>query len=244
MIKRILTLIYGIVSYLVFFMTFLYFFGFTADLWVPKSVSMGGVIENAAKAVLINLGLLALFGLHHSLAARPAFKKWLTRWLPQPLERSTYVLFSSVLLILVYVFWRPLATVIWNVEGTWLGTLLWAVFFLGMATALVSSFMINHFDLFGLRQTFLYFLGKPYTNTPFKVTGFYQWVRHPLMLGFLLSLWSAPVMTTGRLLFAAAMTVYIFIGIYFEERTTAEFLGRTYQQYRSKTSMILPFPKK
>jgi len=244
MIGRILTLIYGMVCYLVFFVTFLYFFGFTADLWVPQSVSMGGAAENALRAALMNLGLIALFGLQHSVMARPTFKKWVTQWFPKSLERSTYVLISSALLILLYALWRPMPAVIWSVEGTWLGMALWAIFFLGLAVVLISSFTIDHFDLFGLRQSVLYFLGKPYTPVPFKVTGLYKWVRHPLMLGFLLSLWSAPVMTSGRLLFALAMTVYIFIGIYFEERNTAEFLGEPYRQYRSRTSMILPFPKK
>lgn len=242
--KKILALIYGIVCYVIFFVTFLYFFGFTADLWVTKSVSTGGEAGSRGGAVLGNLALIALFGIQHSIMARPTFKKGWTKWVPQPVERSTYVLIASVILIVIYAAWQPMPAVIWNVEGTWLGTLLWAIFFLGAGVVLASSFMINHFDLFGLRQTVLYFLGKPYTSVPFKVTGFYKWVRHPLMLGFLLSFWSAPAMTTGRLLFAAGMTAYIFIGIYFEERNIAEHLGEPYHQYRSKTSMILPFPKK
>jgi len=241
---RTLTLIYGIVCYVIFFVTFLYFFGFTGDFLVPKSVSVGEPAENTLAALLINLGLMALFGIQHSVMARPTFKKWWTKILPQHLERSTYVLISNAALILLYAAWRPMPAQIWNVEGTWLGGFLWALFFLGMIVVLASSFMINHFDLFGLRQTFLYFLGRPYTPVPFKVRGFYRWVRHPLMLGFLLSLWSAPAMTQSRLLFAIGMTVYTFIGIYFEERNTAQTLGESYRRYRSETSLILPLPKK
>jgi protein-S-isoprenylcysteine O-methyltransferase Ste14 len=242
--RRILTLIYGIVCYVIFFVTFLYFFGFTGDFLVPKSVSVGEPAENLALALLVNLGLMALFAVQHSVMARPTFKKGWTKWVPQPLERSTYVLISSVALILLYGAWQPMPAEIWNVEGTWLGAFLWALFFIGMIVVFASSFMINHFDLFGLRQTFLYFLGRPYTPVPFKVTGFYRWVRHPLMLGFLLSLWSAPAMTQSRLLWAVGMTVYIFIGIYFEERNTAQYLGESYRRYRSETPLILPLPKK
>jgi len=240
---RILTLVYGVVCYLVFFVTFLYLFGFMGDLWLPKSVSVGEPAESNAAALLINLGLIALFGVQHSVMARPTFKKWWTKLVPQPIERSTYVLITSAIFIFMYAAWRPMPAQIWNVEGSLLGGLLWAIFFLGMAVTLASSYMINHFDLFGLRQTFLHYLGRPYSPVPFKVTGFYKWARNPLMLGFLMSMWAAPVMTRGRLLFAAGMTLYIFIGMYFEERNIAEYLGEPYRQYRSKASMILPFPK-
>lgn len=243
MIQRTLALLYGVVCYLVFFGTFLYLFGFAGDLWVPKSVSVGEPAQSAAAAVLINLALTTLFGVQHSVMARPSFKKWWTKFVPKPVERSTYVLLSSGIFILMYWVWQPMPAELWNVKGAILGGLLWAVFFLGALVVLASSFMINHFDLFGLRQTFLYFQGRPYTPLPFKVTGLYQWVRNPLMLGFLLSFWSAPVMTHGRLLFAAAMTLYIFIGVYFEERNIAEHLGEPYVRYRNRTSMILPLPK-
>ena len=239
--RKILALVYGIVCYVIFFATFLYLFGFMADLWVPKSVSAGG--QTAHSALLINLGLVALFGIQHSIMARPTFKKWWTKWVPPPIERSTYVLIASALLIFLYRAWQPMPREIWNIQGL-PGNFLWAVFFLGIVVVLASSFMINHFDLFGLRQTFLYFLGKPYTHPPFKITGFYKWARNPLMLGFLITFWSAPVMTTGRLLFAVAMTVYIFIGMYFEERNIAEYLGEPSLRYRARTPMVFPFFKK
>lgn len=244
MIGRILALVYGIVSYAVFFITFLYFFAFTGDLGVPKSVSVGVPAESSGSALALNLGLILLFGIQHSVMARPTFKKGWTKWVPRPIERSTYVLLSNAVLILLYWAWQPMPAVIWNSQGTFLGYLLLALFFLGMLMVLISSFMIDHFDLFGLRQTYLYFIGKEYTPTPFKVTGLYKFVRHPLMLGFLIALWAAPVMTTGRLLFAAAMTFYIFLGIYFEERNTAEYLGEAYVRYRKQTSMVLPLRKK
>ena len=241
--NRLLALLYGVACYAIFFVSFLYFFGFAGDLFVPKSVSAGGAAGQGAGAILIDLMLIALFGIQHSVMARPSFKKGWTRWVPQPVERSTYVLIASAILILTYWAWKPMPAEVWNVKGTFIGSLLWGLFFLGALVVLASSFMINHFDLFGLRQTFLYFQGKPYSPLPFKVKGFYRWVRNPLMLGFLLSLWSAPVMTVSRLVFAAGMTLYIFIGIYFEERNIAEHLGEPYLRYRSRTSMILPIPK-
>jgi protein-S-isoprenylcysteine O-methyltransferase Ste14 len=241
---KISALLYGIVSYLLFFATFLYLFGFAGDVFVPKSVSAGGAAAgSASSAVLINLGLIALFGVQHSVMARPGFKAWWTRFVPQPVERSTFVLITNAVFILMFWAWRPLPAVLWDVSGTLLGPALWAVFALGLLVVLGSSFMISHFDLFGLRQTFLHFQGKPYTPMPFKVTGFYKWVRNPLMLGFLMAFWAAPVMTAGRLLFAAGMTLYIFLGIYFEERTIAKHLGEPYLKYRGQTSMILPFFK-
>jgi protein-S-isoprenylcysteine O-methyltransferase Ste14 len=243
MARRISVMLYGIVCYVVFFVTFLYLFGFMGDMLVPKSVSMGASITSGTAAILINLGLIALFGIQHSLMARPTFKRWWTKWIPPSMERSTYVLIASGLLVFLYWGWQPIPTQIWNVSKTTLGDFLTVVFLLGLVVVLASSFMINHFDLFGLRQTYLYFRGKPYTPMSFKVTGFYQWVRNPLMLGFLLSLWSAPIMTISRLLFAAGMTVYIFIGIYFEERNIAEGLGDPYLKYRLQTSMIIPLIK-
>ena len=240
---RILVLAYGSLSYLVFFVTFLYLFAFAGDLGVAKSVSAGGPLDNTIPAILKNLALIFLFGFQHSVMARPTFKRWWTKWVPDAIERSTYVLITSIIFILMFVLWEPLPRTFWNVRGTLVGSVLWAVFFAGALIVLVSSFMINHFDLFGLRQTFLYFLGKPCAPLPFQVTGFYKGVRNPLMLGFLLSFWAAPTMTLGRLIFAAGMTVYIFVGIYFEERNNGEYLGEPYLRYQRKTPMIIPFLK-
>lgn len=242
--QRIFSLAYGIVNYAIFFAVFLYLFGFAGDVLVPKSVSLGRSPLSGFPSILVNLALIALFGIQHSIMARPNFKHFWTQIIPQHLERSTFVLATNAVFILMYWLWQPMPVEIWNLEGTIFAPVLWGVFLLGMVGVLLSSFMINHFDLFGLRQTFLYFQGKNYSALPFKVTGFYQWVRNPLMLGFLMSFWAAPVMTTGRLLFASGMTLYIFIGIYFEERNIAEHLGRPYAQYRSETSMILPLRRK
>ncbi|HXV74134.1 MAG TPA: isoprenylcysteine carboxylmethyltransferase family protein [Sphingomonadales bacterium] len=238
--KRVLVLVYGLVCYLIFFPVFLYLFGFMADLWVPFSVSRGGEPAAGAGDVLFDLGLMALFGVQHSVMARPTFKRWWTRIVPKPAERSTFVLITSAILIYTYASWRPLGSVIWDLSGTPVEPVLWAVFAAGALVVLASSFMINHFDLFGLRQVWLYFQGRQYTAVPFRITGFYKWVRNPLMLGFLLAFWAAPVMTWGRLLYAGGMSLYIFIGMWFEERNIAEALGEPYRTYRASTSMILP----
>lgn len=241
--NRFLTLVYGVFCYFLFFGTFLYLFGFAGDVFVPKSVSSGEP-GSPGGALAVNFFLIALFGVQHSVMARPSFKKIWTKIVPAPAERSTFVLVTNLVLILMFAAWQPLPGQLWNVSGTPLAAVLWAVFAAGFLTVFVSSFMIHHFDLFGLRQVWLHFSGKPYEPLAFRVTGFYKWVRNPLMLGFLLSFWAAPVMTMSRLFFAAAMTAYIFIGIYFEERTIARHLGEPYLQYRSKTSMIFPGVKK
>jgi len=241
--NRLLTLAYGVICYFLFFGTFLYLFGFTGDLLVPKSVSSGAP-EGLGFALVVDLFLIALFGVQHSVMARPSYKKWWTKIVSDPAERSTYVLVSNLALILMFAVWQPLPGQLWDVSGTPLATALWVVFAAGFFTVFLSSFMINHFDLFGLRQVGLFYCGKPYSPVPFQVKGLYKRVRNPLMLGFLLSFWAAPVMTTSRLLLAAGMTAYIFIGIYFEERTNAQHLGEPYIKYRAETSMILPVPGK
>jgi protein-S-isoprenylcysteine O-methyltransferase Ste14 len=241
---RSLALAYGTVVYAIFFGVFLYLFGFAGDVFVPKSVSFGGEAGDPAVAAAIDLALIALFGVQHSVMARPSFKAWWTRRVPSPVERSTFVLATNAVLIFMFAAWAPLDGVLWDLRGTPAGAVLWAVFAAGALAVLASSFMINHFDLFGLRQVWLYFRGRPYAPVPFRATGFYRWVRNPLMLGFLLAFWSAPLMTTGRLLFAAGMTAYIFIGIFFEERNIAAHLGEPYLRYRSEISMILPLPRR
>jgi protein-S-isoprenylcysteine O-methyltransferase Ste14 len=240
--SRALALAYGVASYLVFFASFLYAVGFVGNLLVPKSID-SGPSDSLAVAVLVDTLLLLLFAGPHSVMARPAFKRWWTRFVPPPVERSTYVLTSSLLLALLFWQWRPILSVVWLVEnpaGRWV---LHAVFWFGWAVVLVSTFLIDHFDLFGLRQVYLYASGREYTPVAFKTPGLYRYVRHPLMLGFLLAFWATPTMTAGHLLFAGATTAYILIALQLEERDLLSLHGEQYRAYRERTSMLLPLPR-
>jgi methanethiol S-methyltransferase len=239
--SRTLSVIYGVASYLIFLATFLYAVGFVGNLLVPKSVD-SGTGGPPGYAALIDNVLLTLFAVPHSVMARPAFKRWWTRFVPPPVERSTYVLFSSLLLGLLFWQWRPIPSVVWHVgnpAGRWV---LHAVFGLGWAIVLLSTFLIDHFDLFGPRQVYLFAAGRPYRPIEFRTPGLYRFVRHPLMTGFLIAFWAAPTMTAGHLLFAAATTAYTLIALQFEERDLEDFHGDRYQSYRKKVGMLLPFP--
>lgn len=239
MVGRTLALLYGAVAYLVFLFTLVYMIGFVGHLVVGKSLASGPAGPFNV-AVVVNVLLLAVFGAQHSLMARPGFKAWWTRFVPPAAERSTYVLLASVLLLLLFWAWQPMPNVLWSVEGpVWRGAI-WALFGLGWALVLLSSFLINHFDLFGLRQVVLHWRGQPYTPVKFKLTWFYRHVRHPLMLGFLIAFWAVPTVTEGHLLFALGMTAYIFVGIRYEERDLARHFGQTYQDYRAQAGMVLP----
>jgi protein-S-isoprenylcysteine O-methyltransferase Ste14 len=240
---RILAFVYGVVSYLVFFVTFLYAIGFVGNLLVPKSIDTG-VPASFGRALLVNAVLLGIFALQHSIMARPGFKRWWTRFVPQPIERSTYVLLSSLALILLFWQWQPMPRVLWSVENPAVRLGLWVIFFLGWAMVLTSTFLINHFDLFGLRQVYLYQRRQEYSNIGFKTPFLYRFVRHPLLLGFIIAFWATPRMTVGHLIFALATTAYMLIAIQLEERDLVSYHGAAYEDYRRKVSMLLPIPKK
>ena len=239
---RLLVLLYGIVAYLIFFVTFLYTIGFVGNIGVPKGIDTGPTAQ-FAQSMLINLALLGLFAVQHSVMARPGFKAWWSRIVPKPIERSTYVLIASLILLLLFREWRPMTGVIWDVENSLFSMVLWGLFWLGFGLVLVSTFIIDHFDLLGLRQVVLYFRTKPYPPPQFKDNSLYRFVRHPLLLGFIIAFWSTPVMTEGHLVFALATTAYILIGIQFEERDLVKAHGEPYVDYRRHVGMLLPTSK-
>lgn len=235
---KALSLSYGLISYLIFLGTFLYAVGFVGNLVVPKSIDSGMVVP-IGEAVAVNVLLLGLFAVQHSVMARPAFKRWWTRFTPPQVERSTYVLASSVALLLLFWLWRPMPGVVWEVEQPFAAGL-WVVFGVGWVLVLISTFLLDHFDLFGLRQVVLYARGRPYAPPPFRTPALYKVVRHPIMLGFLIAFWSTPMMTWGHLLFAGMTTAYIFVGVFLEERDLKNAFGSTYEEYRRQVGMIVP----
>jgi protein-S-isoprenylcysteine O-methyltransferase Ste14 len=236
--SRIIAFTYGVVSYAVFFGTFLYAAGFVGNLMVPKTLD--GVPTGALGAsVAIDLGLLALFAVQHSVMARPAFKRWWTRIVPTAVERSTYVLASSVALLLLFWQWRPLGGVVWDVDAPIGRAVLHAGFVFGWLLVLATTFLINHFDLFGLRQVWLHLRGRPYTPLHFTMPGPYKLVRHPLYVGWLFAFWSTPTMTATHLLFAVATTAYILIAIRFEERDLLA-VHPEYARYQERVPMLVP----
>jgi len=241
--KKTVVLLYGLISYLLFFGTFLYAFGFVGNLFVPKSID-GTPEVPLLNALVINASLLLVFALQHSVMARPAFKKWWTKIIPEPAERSTYVLLSSLCLLLLVWQWQPMGGFIWSVENPVGKTILTAIFITGWLIVLLSTFMINHFDLFGLRQVWFYFIGKEYEPLRFRIPFFYKYVRHPLYFGWLLAFWATPVMSAAHLLFAILTTGYILTAIWFEERDLITHFGNKYSEYKKKVPMILPLGNK
>jgi protein-S-isoprenylcysteine O-methyltransferase Ste14 len=238
MFARLLILFYAIMSYAVFLVSNLYALGFVGNYLVPKSIDVGGR-TNMSEAIVVDLLLLGLFAIQHSIMARPAFKQWWTKLIPAACERSTYVLLSSLILLLLFWQWRPMPMPVWQVGGmaAWL---LVGVYWLGWLLVFASTFMIDHFDLSGLRQAFFALRGAEAPGQSFRTPLLYKIVRHPLMLGLLLAFWATPEMTAGHLLFATMTTAYILIGLQFEERDLIAQFGTTYQQYRRRVPMLLP----
>lgn len=243
MFKRSLVFIFGVASYAAFFATFLYAVGFVGNVVVPRSIDSPRA-GDLVTSLLIDTALLLAFAVQHSGMARPAFKRWVTRYIPEAAERSTYVLAASLALIALFVFWQPLGGIVWSVQGTAAAVLV-ALCAFGWLTVLGTTCLINHFDLFGLRQVWLHLHGMPYRPIGFRKPGLYRLVRHPLYLGFLLAFWATPVMSAAHLLFALATTGYILVAIQLEERDLIDALGTAYREYRREVPMLIPFgPRK
>jgi len=241
--KRFLPIGYGAMSYVIFLVAFLYAIAFVGDFIVPRTVD-SGIAAPVGEAIVINVLLLGLFAVQHSVMARPSFKRWWTRWVPHSIERSTYVLLASSILLVMYWQWRTMPAVVWDISSPAGRLVLHALFWLGWSIVLAATFMINHFDLFGLRQVYLAWRGRPYTDLRFRTFLLYRLVRHPLMLGFIIAFWSTPTMTAGHLLFAAVTTGYILIALQLEERDLVAVLGAKYRDYQRRVPMLIPWPRR
>ena len=238
---KVLTFIYGVIAYALFFATFLYAAGFMGNLVVPKDIDTGADVA-VFQAFMVNTLLLTVFAVQHSLMARPAFKEWWTKIIGKAGERSTYVLFSSLALILLFWQWKPIKDVIWEVRSEVVSQALTGLFLVGLLVVLLSTFMINHFDLFGLKQVYENLVGKTAKAQAFTTKYFYGLVRHPIMLGFLIMLWAVPKMTLGHLFFSVGSTAYIFIAVkYLEEKDLRKMIGEQYVDYQKKVPMLIPF---
>jgi methanethiol S-methyltransferase len=237
---KLFAFLYGLVAYLAFFVVILYSIGFVTGLGVPKTIDSGPV-GPPLQAIVVNLLLMSLFAIQHSVMARPQFKKWWTQFVPASVERSTYVLFANVVLALLLWQWQPIPTVIWQIDNPQIAAVLLGLSLLGWLIVFSSTFLINHFELFGLHQVINNLAGKPMPTVRFRTPLLYNLVRHPLYLGFIIAFWITPVMTAGHLLFAAVTTAYIFVGIALEEHDLITVFGDEYRRYRQRVAMIVPF---
>jgi protein-S-isoprenylcysteine O-methyltransferase Ste14 len=236
--SRILVPLYGAIAYVVFLASFLYAIAWLANVLVPKTID-SGVAAPLGEAILVNLALLTAFAVQHSVMARPGFKRWWTRLVPPPVERATFVLFASLLLFAICLGWRPMPAPVWQLDGA-AAAAMWALCAAGWLVVLLSTFMINHFELFGLRQVWLHARGKAYSAPHYVERFFYRFVRHPIMLGFLVAFWATPAMSQGHLLFAIATTLYILVALQLEERDLVAEHGAAYAAYRERVPMLVP----
>lgn len=239
---RFAALLYGIVAYAVFAASFLYAVGFVSGIVVPKTID-DGVVVPLAEALVVNLLLMSVFAVQHSVMARQQFKRWWTRFVPKSIERSTYVLFASLALVLLLWQWRPMPAVIWQIDNASIAAAVTGLSLFGWVVVLTSTFLINHFELFGLHQVASNLAGRRMPAPTFRTPLYYNFVRHPIYLGFIIAFWAAPVMTAGHLLFAAVTTAYIIVGILLEERDLVAMFGDDYRRYRQRVSMLVPWRK-
>jgi len=237
--SRPLYFLYGLAAHLAFLFTFVYMAGFVGNLWVPKSIDAPGAGFSLV-ALIVDIGLVALFAIPHSVMARPAFKRWWTRFVPEPIERSTYVWITCVTLAVLMWQWRPLGPVLWSLESDVVRTAAYALYSIGWLMVPAVSLLINHFDLFGTRQVWLHFRGKPYEHLPLRAPGAYRYVRHPLYVAWMIAFWVTPTMSLGHLTFAIVNTAYMLVAIRFEERDLIELHGEAYAKYRRRVPMLVP----
>lgn len=242
-LRRTLVLAYGLLAYAAFVVAFGYAIGFVGNWVVPKTIDSGAA-GALWPSLAVNTALLGLFVVQHTIMARPWFKRWWTQYVPAPIERSTFVLLASGILLLLFWQWRPLPEIVWNVQAAWARAALVGLSLAGWAMVFISSFMVSHFDLFGLRQVWLHWRRQPYRHIAFKIVGIYHLCRHPLMVGFLIAFWATPTMTVGHLFFAIMTTVYILMGIQFEERDLIAHFGDDYRAYSRRVRGLLPIPRR
>ena len=240
--SRFIAFLYGLVAYLVFFATFVYAIGFVSGLVVPKTIDTGAAVP-LTEALVLNILLMSLFAVQHSVMARKEFKRWWTKYVPKAVERSTYVLLASLALALLFWQWRPIATVVWQVNDPRVAMVITGLSLVGWLLVLTSTFLINHFELFGVHQVANNLVGRDMPALRFRTPVLYKVVRHPIYLGFIIAFWVTPNMTVGHMLFAAVTTAYIFVGIALEERDLVDLFGDEYRRYREQVSMLVPWRK-
>ncbi len=239
---RFIAFLYGLASYVVFFATFLYAIGFVSGLMVPKTIDTGTIVP-LAEALIVNLVLMSVFAIQHSVMARQKFKRWWTQFVPKSVERSTYVLLASLVLDLLFWQWRPMPVLLWRIADPQIAMAVTALAFVGWLIVLTGTFLINHFELFGLHQVTSNLAGRPTPAPRFRTPLLYEFVRHPIYLGFIIAFWATPAMTVGHMLFATVTTAYIVVGILLEERDLVDLFGDDYRRYRDRVSMLVPWRK-